>query len=122
MLIFEPAASGVDDLLTTVDLEPAAAELERRIVGRFKTKTAPDGSQWEPWSPLYADTRGPGQSLLIDEGNLVDSIQAEQEGLTISVYSSESYAEAVDSKRRFAGASTADLIALEQLIFGGLGA
>lgn len=37
-------------------------------------KEGPDGEAWPEWSEAYAATRSVGQSLLEDEGHLVDSI------------------------------------------------
>jgi phage gpG-like protein len=39
-------------------------------------KTSPEGLLWADWSPDYAKTRHSGQSLLINEGNLLDSLAA----------------------------------------------
>lgn len=38
-------------------------------------KKGPDGKKWEPWSINYAKTRHGNQSLLMGEGDLLDSIQ-----------------------------------------------
>lgn len=39
-----------------------------------ETKTAPDGTPWQEWSDTYAQTRKGHHSLLMNEGDLDDSI------------------------------------------------
>lgn len=39
-------------------------------------KRAPDGTPWAPWSEDYGATQRPGQTILMSEGDLLDSIQA----------------------------------------------
>ena len=39
-------------------------------------KEAPDGTPWVPWSEEYAATRHGNQSLLINQGHLLNSIRA----------------------------------------------
>ena len=46
---------------------------KRRIADE---KTAPDGTRWPGWSDAYGATRRRGQTLLVSEGDLRDSIQA----------------------------------------------
>ncbi len=45
---------------------------KRRIADE---KSAPDGTPWVPWSEAYDDTREEHHSLLVGEGNLLDSVQ-----------------------------------------------
>ena len=63
------------------DTEPLmaglAAELETQSRRRVESGgPAPDGAPWQPWSDAYAETRRGGQSLLRDEGALLDSLEA----------------------------------------------
>lgn len=71
--------------LSQLDVEPlldvAASEVEsqtRRRIG--DEKTAPDGSRWAGWSEKYGSTRRSGQSLLVNEGDLIDSLHSYVEG------------------------------------------
>lgn len=58
-------------------MHAVGAEVETQTRRRIADeKTAPDGTPWAPWSPGYADTRDAGDSLLQDEGHLLDSIHA----------------------------------------------
>lgn len=52
----------------------AGALLESSTRERFDTKVGPDGTPWPEWSEGYAATRHDGQSLLVGEGDLRDSI------------------------------------------------
>ncbi|MBT2131222.1 phage virion morphogenesis protein [Aliiroseovarius lamellibrachiae] len=54
--------------------DDAAAILESSTRARFETKEAPDGTPWADWSDDYAATRGSNHSLLINEGEMRDSI------------------------------------------------
>lgn len=52
------------------------ALLESSTKERIATeKRGPDGTPWPAWSAGYASTRGAHHSLLMNEGNLLDSIQ-----------------------------------------------
>jgi phage virion morphogenesis protein len=42
-----------------------------------ETKKDPDGMDWPEWSEAYAKTRGSQHSLLVNRGDLLDSIQFE---------------------------------------------
>ena len=66
-----------------------AVQTRRRI---FEEKTDPNGNGWLPWSPRYAATRRPGNSLLIDTHDLVDSIDSYADGNTAVVFSDVVYA------------------------------
>ena len=65
--------------LARLDTEPlmesVAGEIEEQAKHRIrKTKTAPDGATWEPWSPSYARRRESHHSLLEDTGDLSKTI------------------------------------------------
>ncbi len=45
----------------------------------------PDGTPWEEWSDAYAGTRHAGHSLLVGEGDLLDSIQFITRGAEVEV-------------------------------------
>ena len=73
--------------------DDAAAILESSTRGRFETKEAPDGTPWVPWSGEYDATRNHGvHSLLIEEGDLNDSIASFSTGTEIHVGSNLVYA------------------------------
>lgn len=98
-------ADGYD---TTRLLDAAAslgeAQTRRRIA---HDKRAPDGTPWAPWSDAYALTRGPGKSLLVDTQAMLDSIGADDAGLSRRrVGSPQSYAEEVHEDRPFVGVSS----------------
>ena len=61
-----------DSLMASLAAE-GEGQTRRRI---DEEKTAPDGTPWAPWSPKYAKTRGPENSLLVSEGNLLASIES----------------------------------------------
>lgn len=63
--------TGFPDLLDALGAE-VASRTQRRI---REEKAGPDGEPWPDWSPRYAATRSGGQSLLMSEGDLDDSIQ-----------------------------------------------
>ena len=62
---------------------------KRRIA---EEKRAPDGAAWVPWSEAYDETREAHHSLLVGEGNLLDSIQNASTGTTVRVGSNLVYA------------------------------
>lgn len=66
-------------------------QTKRRIT---EEKTAPDGKAWPAWSPRYAATRHAGNSLLVDEGHLRDSIthNVASGGRTVDIGSNLVYA------------------------------
>ena len=56
-------------------LEVIGATVESQTRRRIaEEKTSPDGDEWPVWSEKYAATRHSGHSLLIGEGDLLDSI------------------------------------------------
>ena len=57
-------------LMDTIGAE-VASQTQRRIRDE---KTTPKGEAWAPWSERYAKTRTAGQSLLENEGHLLQSI------------------------------------------------
>lgn len=72
--------------------DAAGAILESSTLDRFDTKTAPDGAAWVPWSKAYDDTRGDRHSLLVEEGDLRDSIASYSTGGAVHVGSNLIYA------------------------------
>ena len=57
-------------------LESVGALVESQTRQRIQeNKTRPDGKAWAKWSERYGRTRNGGQSLLQNEGDLLDSIQ-----------------------------------------------
>lgn len=57
-------------------------------------ETGPSGQKWKPWSPAYAETRGPGDKLLYDTGALSRSIDSVLRGDVLEVGSELPYATA----------------------------
>jgi len=56
-------------------LDSIFAEIETQTRRRLRReKTAPDGTPWAAWSDEYAETRHGGHSLLMNEGDLDDSL------------------------------------------------
>lgn len=72
--------------------DAAGAILESSTRGRFDTKIAPDGAAWVPWSEAYDDTREDRHSLLVEEGDLRDSIASYSTGGEVHVGSNLIYA------------------------------
>lgn len=69
------------------------AELESQTRRRIQDeKTSPEGHEWTPWSDKYSETRHQNQSLLISEGDLLDSIQFETDSFEVAVGSNKIYA------------------------------
>ena len=68
------------------------ALVESQTRDRFQTRQAPDGSPWPEWSPAYAAGRHHGQSLLVAEGHLRDSIGWTVDGDAAQVGSNLAYA------------------------------
>ena len=74
-------------------LEGIGAEVESQTKDRVRNeKTAPDGTPWKPWTGRYRATRHGGNSLLMGEGHLDDSIQYVLTGDEVSVGSNLIYA------------------------------
>ncbi len=65
------------------------SQTRRRIA---EEKTGPDGNAWAAWSPEYEATRKSGQSLLMNEGELLDSIAWAVSGDDLEVGSNLVYA------------------------------
>lgn len=90
----------------------AAGDLgERQTRKRIeREKRSPDGVAWAAWSPDYAATRGAGQSLLIDTGDLLRSITWSDSGMVVRrVGTPQDYAEFVHANRPFVGVSDDNL-------------
>lgn len=89
----------------TPDLVRAVGdEVRFQIQHRIENeKRDPDGKPWRPWSDVYAKTRGPQHSLLIDTGDLLESIETIQRGNAVQVGSSLVYARKQDAAREFVG-------------------
>lgn len=74
-------------------LEAIGAEVESQTRRRIEEeKRGPDGTRWPAWSKGYAATRHKGHSLLIGEGNLLDSIQYVVSGDQVEVGTNLVYA------------------------------
>lgn len=57
-------------------MDALGAEVETQTRRRIaEEKESPDGTPWPAWSKAYAATRHPGQSLLVGDGDLEDSVQ-----------------------------------------------
>ncbi|MDV7270829.1 phage virion morphogenesis protein [Thioclava sp. A2] len=72
--------------------DAAGAILKSSTRDRFDTKTAPDGTDWVPWSDAYDDTREDRHSLLVEEDDLRDSIASYSTGVEVHVGSNLIYA------------------------------
>ena len=72
--------------------DAAGAILESSTRDRFEIKSAPDGAAWVPWSEAYDDTREDHHSLLVEEGDLRDSIASYSTGVEVHVGSNLIYA------------------------------
>ena len=86
-----PEASRAVGRLAAVDLEDMAYDIgailesgaRRRIM---EDKRGPDGAAWAPWSEVYDDTRDHGRhSLLVEDGDLHDSVQSYTTGTEVRV-------------------------------------
>jgi phage virion morphogenesis protein len=141
--------SGVAFTLTTPGLDEAIAKL-RGLVGfdmaeladnagaliesgtrrRLQhEKSAPDGTPWEAWSEAYDETRNHDKhSLLVGEGDLLDSVQSYSTGDQAIVGSNLVYA-AIQNlggeevgrdipQREFLGLSAQDALDLNDLVTG----
>lgn len=105
-------------------LEQLAGGVETQTRERIAdTKAAPSGARWARWSPAYAKTRHPGQSLLQGEGDLLDSITGQVHDEHAEVGSNLVYAATQQfgdesrgiPARPYLGLSRANLYALETL-------
>lgn len=73
--------------------DDAGAVLESSTRERFETKEAPDGEEWAAWSEAYDDTRNHGRhSLLVNEGDLLDSLASYTSAAQVEVGSNLVYA------------------------------
>ncbi|WP_281955460.1 phage virion morphogenesis protein [Pseudophaeobacter arcticus] len=73
--------------------DDAGAILESSTRRRFDTKTDPDGEAWTPWSEAYDETRDHEvHSLLLDGGDLRDSMASYSNGAEAHVGSNLVYA------------------------------
>lgn len=73
-------------------LDDAGAILESSTRRRFETKIAPDGAPWADWSDAYAGTREDHHSLLVSQGDMLDSIASYASGGEVHVGSNLIYA------------------------------
>jgi phage virion morphogenesis protein len=74
-------------------LHAVGAEVESQTRRRISTeKTAPDGTPWPDWSRRYANTRHGGHSLLMNHGDLHDSLQSLVDGDQVETGSNLAYA------------------------------
>ncbi len=111
------------NLDTTDMMEVLSMGLVAQTESRFASKTAPDGTPWEPWSSGYAKTRQGNHSLLIDSSRMLTSIYASHTRTTASVGSPMVYAAAHQRgnpnknlpARPFLGASPENLEELHDL-------
>ena len=87
-------------------LEVIGSTVESQTRTRISTeKTDPDGGKWKPWSSSYAATRHSGHSLLVNDGNLRDSIEFQVEGNSVVIGSNLVYAGYQNATRTFLGLS-----------------
>ena len=106
------------------------AILESSTKERIATeKASPAGDPWVPWSEAYDETRNHDvHSLLVSEGDLLDSVQNYSTGTTVRVGSNLVYAaihhfggEEVDSaipERPYLGLSAEDEEEIRALVIG----
>lgn len=112
-----------DALLDAIGTELADQTLDR--LGR--TKSAPDGTPWRPWSARYARTRHGNHSLLESTGSLIRSIQQLVSGGSVEVGSNLVYAathqfgRAPIPARPYLGLSAADREQIEAIASDFLG-
>lgn len=77
----------------TALLAGIGAEVESQTRRRIEEeKAGPDGQAWPEWSDRYARGRHGGHSLLIGEGDLLDSIRHEVTGGHVEIGSNLVYA------------------------------
>lgn len=82
------ARAPVDNLLELLGADLEASTRHRIAV----EKAGPDGQAWPPWSAAYAERRPAKGGLLELDGQLLDTIRWELEGLTVCVGSPMVYA------------------------------
>lgn len=81
------------DLNTGALLDSIGQEVAEQTRDRvLNEKESPDGVPWVSWSDSYAETRHSGQSLLVSNGHLADSIQHVVAGDNVEVGSNLVYA------------------------------
>ena len=74
-------------------MEQIGSLVESQTRNRIKNeKRAPDGTPWKKWSDEYSKTRHGGHSLLMNEGDLLDSIQWQVSGDSVEIGSNLVYA------------------------------
>lgn len=101
----------------------------KRRIG--EEKTAPDGTPWPEWSDEYAATREGHHSLLVDENDLLESVQSFSTGSDAIVGSNLVYAARrhfggeelgfADPGRPYLGMSGRDELDINDLVIGRLG-
>lgn len=89
------AVAGLDRL-NEVQLERLVDEISSLVEDQTRAriehgKAGPDGTPWPAWSPVYALTRHANQSLLVDEHNLLESLQNYSRGLEAIVATQTPY-------------------------------
>lgn len=83
--------------LSALDLENTAFAIGQLLENSTRMriaeqKRAPNGSAWAPWSEAHAETRQPRHSLLVEDNNLVESVQNYTTGTEVRVGSPLVYA------------------------------
>lgn len=102
--------------------EDALEEIGRYAAFRMQElirskKMTPDGKRWAPWSPRYARTRKPGQSLLLATGTLLRSIDfAVLRPSAVNIGTDVPYAGHVNDKREFVGITELGLRKIEEIL------
>lgn len=75
----EPTLAGIRNVSDIFErgafMDGVGALIESSTKRRFDEQTGPDGQAWAPWSKAHGETRRPGQSLLVESGDLRDSNQ-----------------------------------------------
>lgn len=101
-----PIVSATDSLLMAI-----GALVKKDIQDRIETeKRTPEGGSWPAWTPQYARTRGPGDSLLLRSDskerpdslfNSIDTVLVG--GNEVSIGTDIIYGEIQDARREFIG-------------------
>lgn len=75
-------------------LEAAGDLVADQVRARIESgdREAPDGSDWPDWSEAYEKTRGSQQEMLLNQGDLLNSIQHAISGASVDVGSNLVYA------------------------------
>lgn len=95
--------------------------LKRQTQDRIQfEKHDPAGQPWAAWSPSYAATRGPGDSLLMSSRRLLNGIKASVTQKGVAITSDQDYALAVNAARPFIGISDANNHEIEDFVNGWL--